>query len=131
MKINKLETIFGVILLTLGLASNSLAKEIISSRLPETLIVNEDYGTNNDVEVKLTGIFSNGCFEKLNNEVLVTKNEIFIKNFVGFTPNIPCTMALKPYVSTIQLNSLDFGEYQIFVQNRFGDFKKISSLTIN
>lgn len=129
-KIN-FKQILAIGVLLLSIPSSGAIEEIVSSRLPGELIINSKYGSFDEVELKLVGIFPNGCFEKLNNVVLVTESEIFIKNYVGFTPNSHCTMALKPYTSTVQIADLNVGKYDVYIQNKAGDFIIMAEIVVD
>lgn len=121
-----------IVFVSIGINLNSFGQtEILGSRLPSELVVDKNYGSYEDVQIILNGIFPNGCYQK--GETLVEKvgNEIFIKNRVVFYKDTMCTMALVPYSDSIQIHNLEMGKHIIFVKDKYGNYQQIKSFSIN
>lgn len=119
-----------LIWVTTSNAGNSNQEKVIGSRIPAQLDVIKNFEDWNDVLIRIVGYMPNGCFNKEGTKARVVNGKILIDNYVEFSPQNMCTMAMVPYLDKVPVRDLNSGKYEVAVKDRFGNYVTLTQLNI-
>lgn len=113
-----------------GLTETEILNSEISSRLPNKITVVYDFMDQGEALILLSGQLPNSCYSKQSINYKILDDKTLIHNLVSFHKDNYCNMVLKKYQESMLINDLTPGTYDIYVEDRFKNNKKMAILEI-